>query len=161
MLREVLHIPSKKLIGKKMTMSFAENKTGELWRSFMPYRHAITNRTDDFLISMQLYPEHFRFDEAYNPSLLFEKWACAEVITFDQVPEGMHSYTLKDGLYAVFPYKGSPSDATPFFRSIFNVWLPEAGYSIDQRAHFEVLGSKYKNNDPESEEEIYIPVKPL
>jgi hypothetical protein len=26
--------------------------------------------------------------------------------------------------------------------------------------HFEVLGDKYKNNDPSSEEEVWIPIKP-
>jgi len=30
---------------------------------------------------------------------------------------------------------------------------------LDNRPHFEVLGEKYKNGDPESEEEIWIPVK--
>jgi predicted transcriptional regulator YdeE len=30
---------------------------------------------------------------------------------------------------------------------------------IDNRPHFEVLGDKYKNNDPSSEEEIWIPIR--
>jgi hypothetical protein len=30
---------------------------------------------------------------------------------------------------------------------------------LDDRPHFEVLGSKYRNNDPESEEETWIPTK--
>jgi predicted transcriptional regulator YdeE len=29
----------------------------------------------------------------------------------------------------------------------------------DDRPHFEVLGKNYKNNDPVSEEEIWIPVR--
>jgi AraC family transcriptional regulator len=37
--------------------------------------------------------------------------------------------------------------------------LPNLGYTLDDRAHFEVLGEKYKNNDPLSEEEIWIPIK--
>lgn len=33
-------------------------------------------------------------------------------------------------------------------------------YEIDFRPHFEILGEKYKNNDPGSEEEVWIPVRP-
>jgi AraC family transcriptional regulator len=32
-------------------------------------------------------------------------------------------------------------------------------YELDDRPHFEILGDKYKNNDPNSEEEIWIPIK--
>jgi AraC family transcriptional regulator len=32
---------------------------------------------------------------------------------------------------------------------------------LDQRPHVEVMGEKYKNNDPDSEEEIWIPIKPI
>jgi AraC family transcriptional regulator len=31
---------------------------------------------------------------------------------------------------------------------------------LDDRPHFEVLGEKYKNNDPTSEKEIWIPILP-
>lgn len=30
---------------------------------------------------------------------------------------------------------------------------------MDDRAHFEVLGERYKNNDLSSEKEIWIPIK--
>jgi len=30
-------LPEKKFIGKKIRMSFLNNKTHELWKSFMPY----------------------------------------------------------------------------------------------------------------------------
>jgi AraC family transcriptional regulator len=41
----------------------------------------------------------------------------------------------------------------------FSTWLPDSEYRLDVRPHFEVLGEKYKNDDPESEEEIWIPIK--
>jgi AraC family transcriptional regulator len=34
---------ARKLIGKKMPMSFSNNKTVELWRTFMPHRNEIEN----------------------------------------------------------------------------------------------------------------------
>jgi AraC family transcriptional regulator len=38
--------------------------------------------------------------------------------------------------------------------------LPNSAYELDDREHFELLGEKYKNNDPNSEEEIWIPIRP-
>ena len=45
------------------------------------------------------------------------------------------------------------------FQYIFGTWLPTSIYTIDNLPHFEILGKKYKNNDPTSEEEIWIPIK--
>jgi AraC family transcriptional regulator len=66
---------------------------------------------------------------------------------------------LPQGLYAIFDYKGLSSDPT-IFQYIFQTWLPRADYQLDFRPHLEVLGEKYQNNDPTSEEEIWIPIRP-
>ncbi len=72
----------------------------------------------------------------------------------------METYTLVRGLYAVFDYKGLHTD-TKIFYYIFETWLPKSNdYCLDDRPHFEILGAKYKNNDPNSEEQIWIPVRP-
>lgn len=94
----------------------------------------------------------------FDPSNEFERWAAVEVSDLVNIPENMDTFILESGLYAVFDYKGS--DANSFFTHIFTVWLPDSGYQLDDRPHFEVLGAKYINGDPNSEEEIWIPVKP-
>ena len=70
----------------------------------------------------------------------------------------METFSLTGGLYAVFDYKGSTNDLS-IFQYILGVWLPSSEYVLDHRPHFEVLGDKYKNNGPISEEEIWIPIK--
>lgn len=100
-------------------------------------------------------PTHFA---DFQPTNQFERWAAIEVSDYDQVPDGMETFDLPGGLYAVFDYKGSNSDPT-IFQYIFGTWFPGSRYQLDDRPHFEVLGAKYKNNDPESEEEIWIPIK--
>jgi AraC family transcriptional regulator len=70
----------------------------------------------------------------------------------------METFVLSGGEYAVFDYKGSSNDSS-IFQYIFMNWLPNSGYNLDNRPHFEVLGEKYKNNDPTSEEEIWIPIR--
>lgn len=149
-------IKEKKLVGRRMKMSLAENKTFELWRSFMTERMKIENRLADDLISMRVYNG---LPQLRNPEQKFDKWAAAEVTDFSDVPEGMERFTLPAGLYAIFDYKGLNTDNSIFIY-IFTEWLPNSNYVLDDRPHFEVLGAKYKNNDPDSEEEIYIPVRP-
>lgn len=147
--------PGKKLAGRRVTMSWADNKISELWGSFMPLRKNITNAVSTDLISMQIYsPAHFT---DFKPTNLFEKWAAVEVSDFHNVPAALETFTLPPGLYAVFDYKGSSSDPG-VFQYIFGTWLPSSSYMLANRPHFEILGEKYKNNDPASEEEIWIPV---
>jgi AraC family transcriptional regulator len=37
--------------------------------------------------------------------------------------------------------------------------MRDSAYDLDNRPHFEILGEKYKNESPDSEEELWIPVK--
>lgn len=152
----IVTLSEKKLIGKRIVMSLANNKTGELWRSFMPRRREIRNNLTAELFSMQVYDQAV---DLHNPQQEFEKWAAIEVADFATIPDGMETFTLRGGLYAVFHYKGSSLD-TRVFQHIFGIWLPNSDYELDNRPHFEVLGDKYRNADPNSEEDIWIPVKP-
>lgn len=149
-------LSEKKLVGKRIRMSLAVNKTGELWKSFMPRREEVTNNLTTEMISMQVHkPSHFTDFKLTNE---FEKWATVEVADFGNVPNGMETFILTGGLYAVFDYKGSSNDYS-IFHYIFGTWLPNSSYLLDDRPHFEILGEKYINNDPTSEEEIWIPIK--
>ena len=151
-------LKERKLIGKRQIMSLADNKTFKLWQSFMPRRKEIKNILTADLFSMQVYPPAFDFSFS-NLNAPFEKWAAVEVSDFDTFPNEMESYTLHGGLYAVFDYKGLSTDPA-IFKYIFGTWLPGSkDYLLDNRPHFEILGDKYKNNDPDSEEEIWIPIK--
>lgn len=150
-------INDKKLIGKRMKMSYADYRIRELWNSFMPRRKEIINNLTNDLISLVEYtPSHF---ENFNPTNEFERWAAVEVENFNSIPDEMETYILPSGLYAVFNYTGTSSGAAAFFHYIYSEWVPSSDYVLDDRAHFEVLGEKYKNNDPSSEEEIWIPIK--
>ncbi len=146
----------RKLIGRRLIMSFADFKMGELWSGFMPRRKEIAHPLNNDLISLVVYqPDHF---QSFKPTNEFERWAAVEVANFDQVPTGMETFTLPAGHYAVFDYQGLNTDPS-IFQYILNTWLPSSEYELDDRPHFEVLGDKYKNNDPTSEEEIWIPIR--
>jgi AraC family transcriptional regulator len=142
----------------RMAMSFSDNKTGMLWKSFMIRRKEIKNNIGTSLYSMQLYGP--RFFSNFNTKTEFEKWAAAEVTDFESVPDQMETFALEGGLYAVFLYHGAASDAAATFRYILGKWLPASDYDLDNRPHFEILGGKYKNESHDSEEELWIPIKP-
>jgi AraC family transcriptional regulator len=152
----ITSLVEKKIVGLHQRMSLANNKTPLIWKSFMPRRDELRNRCNSDLISMAIYdPAYF---ENFSPAREFEKWATVEVSDFSFVPEGMDTFVIKAGQYAVFHYKGLNTDYR-IYQHIFSTWLPGSDYLLDDRPHFEVMGEKYRNNDPASEEEIWIPVK--
>src|SRR5689334_15079548 len=132
----IISSSEKKLVGKRLTMSFANYKVAELWKSFMPGRKEISNQITNDLISMAIYrPGHFA---DFNPTNEFEKWATVEVMDFENIPDDMETIILPGGLYAVFDYKGLNTDSS-IFQYIFGTWLPNSEYDLDSRPHFEVL----------------------
>ncbi len=155
---EIRRMAEKKFIGKKLQMSFASNRTSELWKSFMPHRNEIVHRNGSELFSIEIYPPDF-FDN-FDPANEFEKWAAIEVSSFSYIPSGMESIVSPEGLYAVFIHRGPASAGPKTFNYIFREWLPSSEYLIDNRPHFAVMGEKYKFDDPLSEEEIWIPILP-
>jgi AraC family transcriptional regulator len=150
-------LPEKIFIGKRLTMAYTDNKTGELWHGFMPKRREIANTIGTELYSIEVYPEDFFI--GFNPAAQFEKWAAVEVSSVANVPAGMETLLSPAGLYAVFVHYGPASTGPVTFRYIFTEWLPSSAYVVDQRPHFAIMGEKYESNSADSEEEIWIPVR--
>jgi AraC family transcriptional regulator len=149
-------LKEKKVVGCNIKMSLTKNKTFELWRHFMPLRKDIKNSINNNLISLRVYQTPLITPTDFQRE--FIKWATVEVSQFDAIPKHMQSLTIEEGLYAKFDYKGLNTD-TSIFDYIYSKWMPKSMYNLDHRPHFEVLGEKYKNNDVNSEEEIWIPIK--
>lgn len=150
-------LEEKYLLGKSLQMTFAENRTPELWRSFMPLRREIKNKANSDLYSIEVYePEFFH---KFNPNNFFIKWAAQEVTSLADVPIGFETVIIPAGLYAVFLHRDPASTGATTYAYIFNQWLPSSGYQVDQRPHLAIMGEKYKNEDTDSEEEIWIPVR--
>jgi AraC family transcriptional regulator len=153
---QIENIPDRRFIGMMLPMSLAVSRTGELWRMFMPRRKEIVNAISSDMISLQVYQQDHFIN--FDPKREFEKWALIEVFDTTNIPQGMQPFLLIGGTYAVFHYKGRSTDPS-IFQYIYSKWLPSSPFQIDDRPHFEVLGTKYKNDDPDSEEDIWIPVR--
>lgn len=153
---EVLH--EKKFVGKSVMMSLSDNKTKALWQSFMPGLAEVKNRIGHELYSIEIYDLAY-FDQ-FNPAAEFEKWAAVPVSDFDAVSSDTQTLSVPSGLYAVFLHKGPASAGPKTYAYIFGTWLPSSDYLLDTRPHFAVMGEKYKHDDPASEEELWIPIRP-
>lgn len=138
-------------------MSIIENKTGVLFRTFMPRKKEIINTINNNTYDVRIFPEGY--NRSFNPTTNFTKWAAVEVEDNNKFPQGMHALEVLEGLYAVFHYKGLSNDPS-IFQYIFTEWLPKSEYQLDDRPHFDILTEKTKLNDPNSEENICIPIKP-
>lgn len=150
-------LAEKKLIGKSIVMSFMENKTFQLWSNFMPQRKEIKNAVDSNLYSLEVFPQGY-FDN-FDANRTFRKWAAVEVENLDIIPSEMESLIIPTGMYAVFTHRGPATEAHHTYHSIFTEWLPKSEYTVDDRPHFAVMDERYKKDDPDSEEEIWIPIK--
>jgi AraC family transcriptional regulator len=148
----------KKLIGKKIGMSFGNNKTLELWKSFSPRKKEITNAVNSNLFAVHVYNDT-KFFVNFNPLKEFDSWAAIEVSDFDTIPKDLENLVITKGKYAVFQYKGKPSEAQATFQYIYGKWLPDSVYEMDNRPYFALMGDKYKGEDYESEEEFWVPIK--
>ena len=154
---EIRKLSKTRLVGMKTSMSLSDNKTAMLWRSFMPNRHRVKNAVGSDLYSVEVYdsPESLR---DFSPATKYQKWAAVPVEGDSPLAEGMDSLEIPASLYAVFNYKGKPSEASGFYQYIYREWLPKSSYSLDGRPHFAVMGDKYLGEHPDSEEELWIPV---
>ena len=158
MFDRIERLQSKKLVGQSLEMSLQENRTHELWSSFMPRKKEILNQKGQNLFSMQVYDQELNFKD-FNPTTSFTKWAAAEVADFNDIPESMNSYVLQGGLYAVFIHKGLLQASLKRLNISLVTGFRLPDYELDKREHFELLSEKSKRNDPDSEEEVWIPVK--
>ncbi len=157
MFSRITTLQEKKFAGKKIKMSFSQNKTIELWQSFMPLSKEIQNVIGSELYSIEVYDKFF-FNN-FDSNNEFEKWAAIEVKGFDELTANFESIILPTGLYAVFLHKGAASEALKTYEYIFKTWLPKSNFILDDRPHLAVMDEKYKKDDLNSEEEIWIPIK--
>ena len=121
----------------------------------MPKKKNIENTLDELLYSVQVYDKGVEV----SPVTEFAQWAGVEVNTIENIPDGMEVYNLKGGLYATFIHKGTAADFPKTMNYIHTVWLPKSEYEVDDREHFEVLGSAYDRLSPDSEEEVWVPIR--
>ncbi|WP_323788457.1 GyrI-like domain-containing protein [Psychroserpens sp.] len=158
MVHRIEIIEDRLVVGMKTRTSVLtiHEKTKQLAQSFMPKRREVLSRIGVHVFSIQDYGEDY---SPANPNSEFDKWVGVEVENHSAIPEGMQSFIIASGTYAVFSFKGSVSEFPKQRAYIFQDWLPNSGYLLDQKAHFEILSEDYSKDLQNIEEEIWIPIK--
>jgi len=154
----LIRVEPVRLAGLSASMSYREDQTVQLWQRFMPRRRELTGLLNDDLISLQIFPDDFFRNP--DPAVRFTKWACAEIGEQALLPAGFEELRLPAGDYTVLSYRG-PGGDEGLFRQIFGTLLPSIAMEPDNRPHFERLGTGFRHGDPQSEEELWIPVRPI
>ena len=156
---EIKTIPEKIIIGLHEAMSLSDDKTMKLWRTFGPRKKEIVDASCLGSYSIQIYDERFMKGE-FSPATLFDKWAGMEVKNTLEVPEGMEVLIIAAGTWAVFQYQGVTSEFYKMAQYIYQEWLPNSGYQLDNRPHFEYMAPDYLGAmHPEAREEVWIPIR--
>lgn len=152
---------SKKLIGFSTTSNLANESTtaSTLWQQLMPRLKEVKNAVSADLFSVQVYD--FDSFENFTPITEYQKYALVEVKNFEEIPDKFEQFTIPDGRYAIFLHKGIAANFGTTAQYIFGEWLPKSGFELDDRPHFSVMGDQYFGHEnPDSEEEIWIPIRP-
>ena len=85
--------------------------------------------------------------------------ACAEVASFDSVPEGMETRVVPGGRYAVFTHTGTLDHLEHTMNFIYGSWLPKSGEELRDAPDLERYDERFKPDSEESELDIFIPLK--
>ncbi|HAA13553.1 MAG TPA: GyrI-like domain-containing protein [Cytophagales bacterium] len=154
---DILTIEPITLVGLSVqTTVVGHEDTRNLWQSFGPQRRGVPNKLGPEAYSVSIFPS----PGIPMPQSPVEKWATVPVSSTDAIPEGLKPLTLPAGLYAHFVYRGPVSTFGATLQQFYGQWLPTSGYTLDHRPFFEILGEKYLGPmNPDSEEDIYIPVR--
>lgn len=134
-------------------------ETSLLWKKFKTHLAPLGMAIGRTYFSVSCYGKEVA-EGNFNLQTEFEKWAATPILSEEKKEEGLDEINIPAGLYAFFLHKGLPQDFPKTSQFIYQSWLPKSGYILDARPHFEVLDHRYKLNDPDSEEQVWIPVKP-
>ena len=147
------------LVGMCAKTSLNNSKTVGLWKQFMGKKKEIKEIKNRWHYSVQRYDTDMEM-ENFTPDTIFETCAAVEVNNFEDIPADMEAFLIQGGAYAVFIHKGATDTFHKTADFIFNYWLPNSKYQLDNRKHFEIMKDNYLGPDnPNSEEEVWVPIK--
>ena len=154
---KVIECESRILVGASARNTLINDRTRDLWQSFMPKRNELSLISPN-LYAVQVYDEIPDFTEV-DPAAGFTIWAAVEASDRHPLPAGLDLLEIAAGTYVVFTHRGHVRDFFQTLNTIFHHWLPRSPYVLDHRPHVTVMGEKYQPTSDDSEETIWIPVK--
>jgi AraC family transcriptional regulator len=137
------------VIGMKYRGKNENNEIPQLWQELGPRVEEIKN-----MVGAQVaYGICANTDMATGE---FDYIAGFEVSSAEALPEGMVSFEVPGGRYALFTTTLPKIGET--FHNAYQAWLPQAGYQPTGGPEFELYDERFDPQDPDSTFELYIPI---
>lgn len=148
-------VPHLHFSGRKKMVSLADNNITELWKEFMTTLGKYNLIKSQDYYSIQNYQENLHM---LNSESQFELIAAIKENDQSKTIPDLGSYETQAGKYAVFLHSGMHQDFFKTHSFIMEQWLPSSKFTLSHRPHFQHMFPDYNVNDPQAEEEIFIPV---
>ncbi|GIP56150.1 GyrI-like domain-containing protein [Paenibacillus vini] len=154
-----VHMESVTIVGMSCLTSKAherkKSKIMKLGEQFWSRFEEIKNRLDQNTYGINIYPDHFSGSEMYEHMIGFR------VDPSEEVPEGMEKRTFPAHLCAAVTNKGEIKNLFDTYGYVHSKWLPSSGYEYADQYDIQLYDSRFLGVDhPESELDIYIPIRP-
>jgi AraC family transcriptional regulator len=152
----ILEREALKVVGMKISTTIEENKIPQLWNEFIPRIAELKEvAVPDCSLGICLYE-----GKDFEAGAPFSYLAAVVVKDDSVVPEGMIFYEIPATKVAVFTHTGSVENLAETYEYIYEEWLPESGYEIAEADELEWYDTRFKYDDPESQMDIHVPLKP-
>lgn len=149
------------IIGEACMLSKADHHKndafGKFANQFLTTRASeIPNAVNKQLVAVNVYPPDFTGFEKY------EFICCYEVHEIREVPDGMIARTFPAHEYAVVTHKGSLRSLADSYGFFHSKWRALSGYDYADQYDIQIYDSRFFGpNHPDSELDIYIPVRKI
>ncbi len=150
----IVEKPEFKIVGLKCTTTMSTNSIHLLWENFNKRCSEVKNGYN-LWVGVCPWAECENFDN----DTPFEYIAGRAVENFDDVPEGMMTWTVPAAKYAVFTHKGCLESLSETYKYIYCVWAEETDMVLDKADQLEIYDERFKFGQEDSEFDILIPVK--
>jgi AraC family transcriptional regulator len=142
--------PAFTVVGMKVRGKNENNEIPQMWEALNPRMHEIQDMLGDDVA----YGISANMDEQTGE---FDYIAGFEVGRIQEIPAGMVRFDVPGGKYAVFRTTLPRLGET--FLHAYRTWAPQSGYQLTGGPDFELYGEEFDPHDPDSEFEVYVPVR--
>ncbi len=147
-----------KIIGLKCTTTQKDNTIPQLWCDYMKVCDKILNKTEEDVCVGICLDSNVDMED-FTDETPFDYIAGHLVESFDEVPEGMVTYTVQPSKYLNFTHKGSLDNLSQTYGYIFGEWIKNHDEELTNQDQVEWYDHRFNFGQPESEMDILIPIK--
>ena len=147
---KIVSRPAFTVVGMKYRGKNENNEIPQMWQELGPRAEEIK----DMVGPQVAYGISANMDMVTGE---FDYTAGFEVSSAEAMPEGMVSFEVPGGKYAVFTTTLPKISET--FHNAYGTWLPQAGYAPKGGPEFELYDERFDPRDPSSTFDLYIPIK--